>query len=537
MPVTQVGGSGGGVSESSVNTLIQTAVNNLVASAPGALDTLNELATALGNDASFATTMTNALAAKASSTSVANALAGKEDVTNKSTSGSLGTSDSLYPSQKAVKTYVDAGIIGSLRADILNTSAKSAWDKLFLTTKGVWLKANATRIAVISANYPDMPVQTYNPFFAFNRLFIWAANGVFGSLRGGSTYVQTTSDFTNYTNRELVGLTVAPSQTSNNTSGYNNVIYSDGSKVLILDNFVAMASGRNCALGYSYSNNGTSFTSVMGKDANGNYVGLSAPCISGSVYSFYSTADDARIYTTDHINWSIATNSTGFSNPVHRMSNGTLYTLNGSNGCIVSTDNGQTWTAFTLPVNISHPNLHCIDFDGTNYVYVRNSSTVYYGTTMSLGSTATLTAPKDQVWFKNAAFIAISITSSDKIETCTNPATWTQRTLSNATIQSYVIYCDSKYFVIGNDRVMSSSDLATWTSEIASGILAQQLQTSVLSEQSVAQSGNNFMFLTTAGVLNIRQSGGSWSAVTDAQQNTNTGVISVLTNALNKVRA
>ena len=37
----------------------------LVASAPSALDTLNELATALGNDASFSTTMTNALAAKA----------------------------------------------------------------------------------------------------------------------------------------------------------------------------------------------------------------------------------------------------------------------------------------------------------------------------------------------------------------------------------------------------------------------------------------------------------------------------------------
>ena len=37
----------------------------LVASAPAALDTLNELATALGNDASFSTTMTNALAAKA----------------------------------------------------------------------------------------------------------------------------------------------------------------------------------------------------------------------------------------------------------------------------------------------------------------------------------------------------------------------------------------------------------------------------------------------------------------------------------------
>lgn len=42
-----------------------SAVASLVASAPATLDTLNELATALGNDANFATTMTNSLAAKA----------------------------------------------------------------------------------------------------------------------------------------------------------------------------------------------------------------------------------------------------------------------------------------------------------------------------------------------------------------------------------------------------------------------------------------------------------------------------------------
>ena len=41
------------------------------------------------------------------------ALNGKEDVANKSTNTSLGTSDTLYPSQKAVKTYVDSAISGA----------------------------------------------------------------------------------------------------------------------------------------------------------------------------------------------------------------------------------------------------------------------------------------------------------------------------------------------------------------------------------------------------------------------------------------
>lgn len=47
---------------------ITTAIGEVIDSAPGALDTLNELAAALGDDANFATTVTNALAGKADST-------------------------------------------------------------------------------------------------------------------------------------------------------------------------------------------------------------------------------------------------------------------------------------------------------------------------------------------------------------------------------------------------------------------------------------------------------------------------------------
>lgn len=54
--------------KTSANTYTDTKVANLVASAPAALDTLNELATALGNDASFATTVTNSLAGKVATT-------------------------------------------------------------------------------------------------------------------------------------------------------------------------------------------------------------------------------------------------------------------------------------------------------------------------------------------------------------------------------------------------------------------------------------------------------------------------------------
>lgn len=56
---------------------VQAAIAALVGSSPEALDTLNELAAALGNDPNFATTMTNALAGKQPLDNTLTALSGK----------------------------------------------------------------------------------------------------------------------------------------------------------------------------------------------------------------------------------------------------------------------------------------------------------------------------------------------------------------------------------------------------------------------------------------------------------------------------
>ena len=64
-PTAPTASAGTNTTQVATTAYVRGEVSALVASAPGALDTLNELATALGNDASFSTTMTNALAAKA----------------------------------------------------------------------------------------------------------------------------------------------------------------------------------------------------------------------------------------------------------------------------------------------------------------------------------------------------------------------------------------------------------------------------------------------------------------------------------------
>ncbi len=57
---------------------MKSAIAAMVGSAPAALDTLNELAAALGNDPNFATTMLNALAGKQPLDNTLTNLSGKD---------------------------------------------------------------------------------------------------------------------------------------------------------------------------------------------------------------------------------------------------------------------------------------------------------------------------------------------------------------------------------------------------------------------------------------------------------------------------
>lgn len=66
------------------------------------------------------TTLQNSISANQTANN--NALAGKEDLSNKSTTTTLGLSDALYPTQKAVKTYVDGQITSSATADATTTA-------------------------------------------------------------------------------------------------------------------------------------------------------------------------------------------------------------------------------------------------------------------------------------------------------------------------------------------------------------------------------------------------------------------------------
>lgn len=170
---------------------ISTAIANLVNSAPSTLDTLNELATALGNDANFSTTITNALAAKAPIASptftgtvsgITKSMVGLANVDN--------TSDTNKPISTATQSALD-GKISKAGGDVVTPSLSSV---VGLTIKGA---------ASQTGNLLEIQSSAGS---TIGRI---AANGDF---QVGSANLGRASIFTDSSSKVVLGLRAATSQ-------------------------------------------------------------------------------------------------------------------------------------------------------------------------------------------------------------------------------------------------------------------------------------------------------------------------------------
>lgn len=105
-PTAPTATAGTNTTQVATTAFVKTAVDNIVDAAPGALDTLNELAAAMGDDPNFATTVTNSLATKLDKTggTMSGAIAMG---TNKIT----GAGDPTNAQDVATKNYVDTSAI------------------------------------------------------------------------------------------------------------------------------------------------------------------------------------------------------------------------------------------------------------------------------------------------------------------------------------------------------------------------------------------------------------------------------------------
>lgn len=115
---------------------LKAAIDALIASAPGALDTLNELAAALGNDANFAATMTTALAGKQPLDTDLTAIAALTSAANKGLQSTGAGTWALYDLTAAGKALLDDADATAQRATLSVYSTTEIGDPTtnFVTT-------------------------------------------------------------------------------------------------------------------------------------------------------------------------------------------------------------------------------------------------------------------------------------------------------------------------------------------------------------------------------------------------------------------
>ena len=156
---------------------VDAAVASVIDSAPGALDTLNELAAAMGDDANFATTMTNSLATKAAITYVdaqITATEGYADTTGASVTTAFQAADTALETSintawaaadaaqtTSLQTYADTAETDAIAA--AGTAAASADTASAATINAAWAAADVvvTNAYVAADAVVTTAMQTY----------------------------------------------------------------------------------------------------------------------------------------------------------------------------------------------------------------------------------------------------------------------------------------------------------------------------------------------------------------------------------------
>jgi hypothetical protein len=150
---------------------VTTQINNLVNGAPGALDTLNELAAALGNDASFAATLTTSLSGKQAS------LSGTGFV--KSTAGTISYDTSAYITLSSLSVTSPLTYNNSTGALNINQASSTVSGWLSYTD---WVTFNGKQAA---GNYVTTDTtQTISGAKTFTTQLWIGSNAVIGGSNG-----------------------------------------------------------------------------------------------------------------------------------------------------------------------------------------------------------------------------------------------------------------------------------------------------------------------------------------------------------------
>jgi len=253
---------------------VGTAISNLVDSSPSTLDTLNELAAALGDDPNFATTTATAIGLKApiaSPTFTGTVAAAAIHVPG---AGNIATNEAFGTGALQANTYGTANVASGGEALYSNTTGSgnvaNGYQALYSNTTGDDNTATGNQ-ALYSNTYGFKNVASGGEALYSNTTGNYNIATGYQSLKANTTGVGNVSTgYQALTNNTSGGYNVASGVLSlyRNTTGSNNTAYGNQSQ------YQNRTGTENVAIGY-YSNrlgNGGSYNTALGSKSNHNNV-------------------------------------------------------------------------------------------------------------------------------------------------------------------------------------------------------------------------------------------------------------------------
>ncbi len=249
------------------------------------------------------TTLGNTVTSNATATTAALAL--KEDAANKSTTTTLGTSNVLFPTQNAVKTYVDTNISTSNTA---NTTA--------ITNLGNTVTSNATATTAALGLKEDAANKS-------TTTTLGTSNVLFPTQNAVKTYVDTNISTVNTSNTSLQATVAANAaatttalglkedainKSTTTTLGTSNVLFPTQNAVkTYVDTNITSVNANNTALQTTVTSNATATTAALALKEDA--INKSTTTILGTSDLLFPTQNAVKTYVDTNISTSNTANT------------------------------------------------------------------------------------------------------------------------------------------------------------------------------------------------------------------------------------
>jgi hypothetical protein len=530
---------------------VDTSISNLVASAPSTLDTLNELAAALGNDASFSTTITTSIATKlpkAGGTMTgaiamgANKITGMGDPTAAQDAATKNYIDTLYGSTVAAATSAASAAASATAAATSATSA--ATQATAAATSAASAATSATAAATSATSSSTYATNSANSATAAaTSATSAAASATAAATSAASAATQATNASASATAAATSATSAAASATAAATSATSSATSATSSANSAS---AALTSANSAATSATSSATSATSSATTYNTYKTYYLGTfaSAPTldnqgnalINGATY-FNSATNTMYVYSTGTTTWT-AISTTGYSAPTIGSttigSGATVSTLTSVNlaTSTVSADpttalgiaSKQYVDAVTAAINFHAP---------VKLATTANLAGTYNNGTSGVGATFTLTATG------RLAIDSVNVTNGDRV-LLKNQTTDLQNGIYVVTVQgsggvSAVLTRASDYDtsteITNGDVVFTTAGTVNTgvtfvnTSSGTVTVGTTSIVFSVYTSASLpSQAGNAGLFLTTDGTVP------SWAATYSAPTLGSTAIASGSTN-------